>query len=72
MTRSTVYQTVFCGFALRFITQGLTLVSYQPFYDHVTAADFARQLYATGISHVAVGFVVILSLRHVPRFTNDA
>ena len=72
MNRATIYQTVFCGLALWFITQGLTLVFYQPFFDHVTAADFASQLYSTGISHVAVGLAVILFLKHVPRFTNDA
>jgi hypothetical protein len=72
MSRSTVYQTIFCGFALWFITQGLTLISYQPFYDRVTAADFARQLYSTGISPIVVGLAVILFLRHVSRFTNDA
>jgi hypothetical protein len=69
MSRSTIYQTVFCGFALWFITGGFMLLFHQRFYDHVTAADFARQLYATGISQVVVGIAVILSLRHVPRFT---
>ena len=72
MSRSTIYQTVFCGLALWFITQGITVVSHQSFHDHVTAAAFARQLYSTGISHIVVGLAVILSLRHVPRFTNDA
>ena len=72
MRRSTIYQTVFCIFALWFITQGLTLLFHQRFYDHVTAADFARQLYSTGISQVAVGIAVVLLLRHIPRFTNDA
>ncbi len=72
MSRSTIYQIVFCGLALWFITQGLTLLFHQPFYDHVTAADFARHLYSTGTSHVVVGVAVILFLRHIPRFTNDA
>ena len=72
MSRSTIYQTAFCGFALWFITQGLTIFFYQPFYDHITAADLARQLYSTGISQVVVGIAVILFLRHIPRFTNDA
>jgi hypothetical protein len=71
MRRSSIYQAVFCVFALWFITEGIIVVSNHTYYDHVTAVDFARKLYSTGISQIVVGVAVILFLRHVPYFTSD-